>query len=75
MVPNLLRVFSKEINPSSHSAILKNCSSYFTIKALEDSVIERVNYDALNLLFAEHSCWKDFLIKIPTKAYLIKEDR
>ena len=38
-------------------------------------MIERVNYDALNLLFAEHPCWKDFLIKILSKAYLIKEDR
>ena len=60
---------------SSYSAILENRSSYFTIEALEDSVLERVNSAALNLLFAEHPCWKDFLIKILSKAYLIKEDR
>ena len=38
-------------------------------------MIERVNYDALNRLFAEHPCWKDFLIKIISKAYLIRENR
>lgn len=60
---------------SSYSAILENRPSYFSIQALEDSVIEIVNYDAFHQLFTCHPCWNEFLVKLLQKAYIIKEER
>jgi CRP-like cAMP-binding protein len=60
---------------SSYSAILENRPSYFSIQALEDSVIEIVNYDAFHQLFMCHPCWNEFLVKLLQKAFIIKEER
>lgn len=60
---------------SSYSAILENRGSYFTIEALEDSVIEQVSYDKFNELFSEHPCWNQFLLPVIQKGYIVKEER
>jgi CRP-like cAMP-binding protein len=60
---------------SSYSAILENRGSYFTIEALEDSVIEQVNYNQFNALFSEHPCWNEFLLPVIQKGYIVKEER
>ena len=59
----------------SYSAILENRGSYFTIEALEDSIIEQVNYEKFNVLFSEHPCWNRFLIPVLQKGYIVKEER
>lgn len=60
---------------SSYSAILENRGSYFTIEALEDSVIEQVSYEKFNALFSEHPCWNEFLLPVIQKGYIVKEER
>ncbi|MEN7549438.1 Crp/Fnr family transcriptional regulator [Rapidithrix thailandica] len=60
---------------SSYSAILENRASYFGIQALEDAVIEVVNYEAFRLLFPQHPCWNEFLLALLQKGYLKKEER
>lgn len=60
---------------SAYDAILENKPSYFTIEALEDSVIESVPYDPFQKLFPEDPCWNDFLIALLQKGYLAKVSR
>lgn len=60
---------------SSYSAILENRGSYFTIEAMEDSIIEQVNYEKFNALFSEHPCWNKFLLPVIQKGYIVKEER
>ena len=60
---------------SSYSAILQNRPSYFTIQALEDSVIETINYDEFHKLFSSHHCWNEFLVALLQRVYIIKEAR
>lgn len=60
---------------SSYSAILENRGSYFTIEALEDSIIEQVSYDKFNVLFSQHPCWNQFLVPVLQKGYIVKEER
>lgn len=60
---------------SSYSAMIENRPSYISIEALEDSVIEVVNYKSWQELLQAHSCWKDFLIYILEHAFAKKENR
>lgn len=60
---------------SSYSAILKKRSSYFTIQALEDSIIEIIDYVDFLKLYTEHPSWKDFLVIQLQKAFMMKEER
>jgi CRP-like cAMP-binding protein len=60
---------------SSYSAILENRGSYFTIEALEDSIIEQVSYDKFKVLFSQHPCWNQFLVPVLQKGYIVKEER
>ncbi len=60
---------------SSYSAMIEQRPSYFAIQALEDSRVEIVDYVRLQELFIEHSCWKDLLIALLQKAFIIKESR
>lgn len=60
---------------SAYDAILENKSSYFTIEALEDSVVETVPYDRFLQLFSEDPCWNEFLVVLLQKGYLAKVTR
>lgn len=59
----------------SYSAILKKRPSYFSIQALEPSVIEVVNFSSFNNLLTGHPCWFSFYFALLQKGYLIKEER
>lgn len=60
---------------SSYSAMVAETPSHIGIEALEDSVIEVINYKAWKDLLQAHLCWKDFLIHILEHAFAKKENR
>lgn len=60
---------------SAYDAVLEGNPSYFTIEALEDSIIESVPYDPFIKLFDEDPCWNDFLVTLLQKGYLAKVTR
>ncbi|MRI01905.1 cyclic nucleotide-binding domain-containing protein [Kriegella sp. EG-1] len=60
---------------SSYSAIIEDRESYFTIEALEDSVIEVVNYTKLKNLFDGYPGWNIFLLAMLQKGFIKKEER
>ena len=60
---------------SSYSAMVEKRPSYFAIQALEDSVIEVVDYLRLLELINEHVCWKDLVIAFLQKGFITKETR
>lgn len=60
---------------SAYDAVLEKNPSHFTIEALEDSVIESVDYDPFIKLFSEDPCWNDFLVTLLQKGYLAKVTR
>ncbi len=60
---------------SSYSAIVQNRPSYFTIQALEDSVIEVVDFYKLKMSFEPQIWWKDFLLAQIQKGFIVKETR
>lgn len=60
---------------SAYDAVLENKPSYFTIEALEDSVIESVPYEPFYQLFSEDPCWNEFLVALLQKGYLAKVTR
>jgi CRP-like cAMP-binding protein len=60
---------------SSYSAIVAKRPSYFSIQALEDSVIEVINYEVLLKLFAEYPSWNTFLLGMLQKGFMAKEER
>lgn len=60
---------------SAYDAVLENKPSYFTIEALENSIIESVSYDSFIDLFSEHPCWNDFLVALLQKGSLAKVTR
>lgn len=67
--------FDKSSVLSAYDAILEKKPSYFTIEALEDSVIEVVPYDPFNQLFSEDPCWNKFLLALLQKGYVTKVTR
>ena len=60
---------------SSYSAMIEKRPSYFAIQALEDSLIEVVDYVRLQELITEHVCWKDLIIALIQKGFIAKETR
>lgn len=60
---------------SAYDAVLENNPSYFTIEALENSVIETVHYDPFIKLFEDDPCWNNFLVALLQKGYLAKVTR
>ena len=60
---------------SAYDAVLEGKPSYFTIEALEDSIIESVPFDPFIKLFEEDSCWNEFLVVLLQKGYLAKVTR
>lgn len=60
---------------SAYDAVLENKPSYFTIEALENSVIESVPYEPFYQLFSEDPCWNEFLVALLQKGYLAKVTR
>ncbi len=55
--------------------MIQNRDSYFSIEALEDSVIGVIRYKDWKLLLDNHICWKLFLISFLEKGYGVKESR
>lgn len=60
---------------SAYDAILENSPAHYSIEALEDSIIETVDYDKFQRLFSEDSCWNEFLVALLQKGYLAKVRR
>ena len=60
---------------SAYDAIIEEKASYYTIEALEASVIEVVDYDKFLKLFEEHPAWNQFLIAMLKKGYVVKVRR
>lgn len=60
---------------SSYSAMTLERKSYFSIEAMEDSIVVQVNYVAWKKLFVEDACWNRFLILLLEKGFMIKEER
>ncbi|MDH5681465.1 MAG: Crp/Fnr family transcriptional regulator, partial [Spirochaetota bacterium] len=60
---------------TSYSALIQNRESYFTIEALEDSVILVIYYDEWKKLLENNIHWNKLLICLLEKAFCIKEAR
>lgn len=59
----------------SYGSILEKRGSYFTIQALENSIIEIIDYIESQKLFIEHPCWNKFLVVQLQKALIMKTER
>ena len=60
---------------SSYSALAQNRESYFSIEALEDSIILEIPYETWKRLIKEKLCWHKFLIALLEKGFTTKENR
>ncbi|MEL7834654.1 Crp/Fnr family transcriptional regulator [Fodinibius sp. Rm-B-1B1-1] len=60
---------------SAYDAIIENSPAHYSIEALEDAVIETVDYDKFRQLFPEDPCWNNFLVTLLQKGYLAKVQR
>lgn len=60
---------------SSYSAMVQKRPSFFTIEAMEDSVIEIINFKDWQNLYQQHTCWKELLVQILSQAFAKKELR
>lgn len=60
---------------SAYSALIQNRESYFSIEALEDSLIVVVKYQTWKEIAENELCWKNFLLSLLEKGYCIKEAR
>ncbi|SHF90701.1 cAMP-binding domain of CRP or a regulatory subunit of cAMP-dependent protein kinases [Fodinibius roseus] len=60
---------------SAYDAILENSPAHYTIEALEDSIIETVDYNKFHQLLSEAPCWNEFLVALLQKGYLAKVRR
>lgn len=59
----------------SYSAMVSQTPSWFSIEALEDSVIDVFDYTNWQQLFHGHTCWASLLIAMLQKGYMKKEKR
>ncbi|WP_138429066.1 Crp/Fnr family transcriptional regulator [Fodinibius saliphilus] len=60
---------------SAYDALLENSPAHYSIEALEDAVIEMVDYDKFRQLFSEDPCWNEFLVALLQKGYVAKVRR
>lgn len=60
---------------TSYSAMIQNRESYFSIEALEDSVLVVFAYSDWKQLLNKHECWRQLLILLLEKGYCAKETR
>ncbi len=72
--------FTKAIMPvnnfiSSYSAMVQERQSYFSIEALEPSVLIEFRWADFMKLFEKDVFWLKFLLKFIEKGYIIKEKR
>jgi CRP-like cAMP-binding protein len=72
--------FTKAIIPennfiSSYSAMILSRPSYFSIEALENSLVLEINWSDFKHLFDTDIFWVKFLLKFVEKGYMIKEKR
>ena len=59
----------------SYSAMVSQLPSYFSIEALEDSVVDELDYANWLTLLNGHSCWTTLLVTFLQKGYIKKEKR
>lgn len=59
----------------SYSAMIRQSHSFYTIEALEDSIIYVIDYQQWQKLYGGHPGWSQFLIKLLEKGYMKKESR
>lgn len=67
--------FAEKSFITSYSALIEKRESYFTIEALEDSVILDIDYSGWKNLFKDNIVWHTFLLALVEKGYCIKEKR
>lgn len=60
---------------TSYSAMIQNRESYFSIEALEDSVLSVFTYSNWKELLNKNGCWQQLLILLLEKGYCAKEAR
>jgi len=60
---------------SSYSAMVLSRPSYFSIEALENSIVLEILWSDFNQLKEEDIFWVKFLMKFIEKGYIIKEKR
>ncbi len=60
---------------SSYSAMIMGKPSYFSIEALEDSIIMEISWKDFILLMENDIFWIKFLLKFIEKGFMIKEKR
>lgn len=57
---------------SSYSAMIEKRPSFFAVQSLKNSKVEVVDYFKQQELFNEGTCWKDLLIALLQKGFIIK---
>lgn len=67
--------FDQGTSISAYSALIEQRSSYFSIQALEDSVVETIDYVDILKLYETDPRWKQFEYALLRRGYLIKEER
>jgi CRP-like cAMP-binding protein len=60
---------------SSYSAMILGKPSYFSIEALEDSMVLEINWNDFLQLLDKDVFWVKYLLKLIEKGYIIKEKR
>ncbi|MEZ5490437.1 MAG: Crp/Fnr family transcriptional regulator [Gammaproteobacteria bacterium] len=60
---------------ASYSALIQKRASYFSIQALEESLILEIDYEKWKSLAEKDLCWQKFLLGMLEKGYCIKEAR
>ncbi len=60
---------------SSYSALIQNRESYFSIEALEDSVIMEIDFEKWKKLSVNELFWYKFRLSLVEKGYCTKEAR
>ena len=61
--------------PASKVSLLKNTPSYFSIEALEDSVVININFSEYRRLIEENSDLKNFYIAYIEKNWIIEKEQ
>ncbi len=59
----------------AYSALIQNRESYFSIEAIENSIVIEINYNKFQDLVANSLNWHKFLVLLLQKAFCVKEER
>ena len=60
---------------SAYSSFLENTKSWYSIQALEDSVLLYISFEDYNMLLSQHSCWQTISAKYAQLLFIEKEKR